>query len=138
MEYSINTQLKRIFKNMWRRCYNENHKSYKYYGGKGITICDEWLEDINKFVQWGIDNGYEPGLTIERIDNNKNYCPSNCCFLSNKQQQNHRSNNHYITYNNETHTLTEWAEITGIKYYTLKYRICRAKWSIEKALCRTR
>lgn len=65
---------------MKKRCYDESHKSYKYYGGKGITICNEWLNDFEEFYKWCINNGYKKGLTIDRIDASKNYEPENCKF----------------------------------------------------------
>ena len=124
--------------NSWRdmkiRCYNENSPSYVNYGGRGIKVCEEWLNDFMTFYKWAMANGYKKGLSIDRIDVNGNYEPNNCRWVSMKVQQNNRRNNHYITYRGETHTLMEWSEITGINYDCLKTRINTLKWSIEKAL----
>lgn len=160
---------------MKSRCTDSNHKGYKYYGEKGITICDEWREFKN-FKEWALNNGYADDLTLDRIDNSKGYSPDNCRWVSMKHQENHRSNNHIITflgksmtvrewedyfeypegaiqnrldkgwsedraiitpykrrtpaeytYQGETHTLREWAEITGIKANTLRERIRAGK-----------
>lgn len=73
-----NKRLKTIYNNMKQRCYNSNHSHYKYYGGKNIVICKDWLLHKNNFIDWAINNGYNDNLTIDRIDGNGNYEPSNC------------------------------------------------------------
>lgn len=127
------TRMYKIYKDMKTRTTNKNCPEYKNYGGRGIKICDEWLSDFRKFYYWSINNGYKDELTIDRIDVNGNYEPSNCRWTTQKVQQNNRTNNHNITYNGETHTMKQWAERLGIKYKTLERRINAYHLTIEKA-----
>lgn len=76
------TRLYRIWSQMKQRCYNKKDDAYQYYGGKGVCVCDEWREDFQKFEQWANNNGYSDDLTIDRINSNKNYEPSNCRWIS--------------------------------------------------------
>ena len=94
---------------------------------------DNWEKDFMSFYNWAYENGYEDNLTIERIDNDKNYCPENCCWISKSEQSKNRSTNHYITFNNETKTLTDWSRETGINRTTIYSRL-RKGWSIERTL----
>lgn len=131
------SKLYQTWVNMKTRCYNSNNKTYKNYGGRGIKICEEWLNKENGFINfynWAIENGYKEGLTIDRIDVNGDYKPNNCRWANWKKQQNNRGNNFKITYNNKTHTLQEWSEILPIEISssTLRNRITK-KWDIEKA-----
>lgn len=126
------TSLHSIWKGMNARCYNKNHKNYIDYGGRGITICDEWRDDFRKFYDWSIRHGYSEGLTIDRKNVDGSYCPDNCCWVTRAAQANNRRNNIKITYNGETHSLKQWAMRLNIKYSTLYYRI-KNNWNIEKA-----
>lgn len=126
------TRIYRIWAHIKDRCYNKNHKSYADYGGRGITVCDEWLESSKAFYDWSIANGYKDGLTIDRIDNNKGYYPDNCRWTTSKIQANNTRWNHNITYKGETKSIQLWGEELGIKPNTLLYRIRRG-WSIERA-----
>ena len=131
------TKLNKTWNSMKQRCNNSNCKQYKNYGGRGIKVCDEWLDKENGFINfydWSMNNGYQDNLTIDRIDVNGNYEPSNCRWANMKQQSNNRRDNHNITYNNETHTIAEWSEILNINRYTLYYRINKSNMSIEEAL----
>ena len=119
---------------MKKRCYSENEIGYENYGGRGITVCDEWKNNFEAFYNWAIENGYKDGLTLDRKDNDGQYCPENCKWSTVKEQANNRRSNHLLTLNGETHNLMEWSEITGIPYHTLKKRINGSKWSTEKAL----
>jgi len=131
------TRLYGIHAGIKDRCYNIKNKKYNYYGNRGIKVYDDWLDKKNGFINfynWAINNGYKDNLTIDRIDVNGNYEPNNCRWATMKQQANNRRNNHYITYNNETHTITEWSKILNINRYTLYDRINKSNMSIEKAL----
>lgn len=127
--------LYKLLYDMKTRCYNKNSKSYKDYGGRGIKICSEWLNSVASFVNWGLQNGYEKGLTIERIDNDGDYCPENCCFITKSEQNNNQSSNHLLTYNGKTKNIAQWAKEKGIKPATLQARI-QYGWTIEDALLR--
>ena len=134
--YWKNKRLNSILSGMKKRCYNNKNYCYKRYGGKGIKICDEWLDKDNGFVNfynWSIANGYEENLTIDRIDNNGNYEPSNCRWADFKTQCRNRTSNHLITYNGETHCLIEWCEKLNMSFGCLFARIERQKLSIEEA-----
>ena len=107
------------------RCYNIKKIAYKNYGGRGIKICDEWLQDFMNFYNWAMANGYKDTLTIERIDNDGNYEPPNCKWIPKSEQSNNRRNTHKLEYNGETHTITEWATIFGLNRDTLYNRFKR-------------
>ena len=110
---------------MKNRCYNQNCQNYSDYGGMGIKVCDEWLNDVTAFYNWAINNGYADNLTIDRINVNGNYEPNNCRWATDVEQANNRRNSHFLTYKNETHTLSEWSKITGICRGTLLMRLRR-------------
>jgi len=131
------TKIYTTWQNMKHRCYNKNFPQYKDYGGRGITICQEWLDKENGFMNfynWALTNGYKEELTIDRIDNNGNYKPSNCRWITQKEQSKNKQNNHLITYNGETHCIAEWSDKIGIKREILTNRINAYHWSIERAL----
>jgi hypothetical protein len=127
-----NKRLYIIWKSMRLRCNNPKSNHYDRYGGRGITICDEW-SDYSVFERWALENGYNDKLTIDRIDFDGNYEPSNCRWITQKQQTNNTSVNVYLEYKGETKTRAEWAELYGIPYFTLRKRLER-NWDIEKAL----
>lgn len=85
-------------------------------------------------MTWAYSNGYSDNLTIDRIDVNGNYSPTNCRWVSQKEQNNNKRNNHLLTYNGTTHTIAEWGEITGILPATIQHRVSRDGWSVEDAL----
>lgn len=114
------------------RCYNIKSHAYNCYGGRGIEICDEWKNNIVSFYNWAINNGYKDNLTIDRINVNGNYEPNNCRWVNSSIQANNRRYHKWITYNNETHNLTEWSKLLGINRQTLNKRLLIG-WSIEKA-----
>lgn len=127
-----------VHKSMMMRCYHPNAHEYENYGGRGITVCDEW-HDFERFYEWAVQNGYDENskkqseCTLDRVDHNGNYEPSNCRWVSMKTQQRNRRNNVLITYNGETHCMSEWAEIAGLKYVTFCHRL-KAGWSMEDAM----
>ena len=119
---------------MKTRCGNPKHHEYHNYGGKGISVCDEWKGSFQAFREWAIESGYADGLTIDRSDNEKNYCPENCRWATYKQQANNKTQNHLVTYNGKTQSIAQWAEELGINRVTLQARINRYGWDIEKAM----
>lgn len=120
-----NKTLKRlyvIFNGMKQRCYNKNNQNYDDYGGRGISVCQEWLDNFWKFKEWAVNNGYEENLTLDRINVNGNYEPSNCRWITNSEQQNNKMNTVYIDFYGRNITLKELSEQTGIKRNTLYSR----------------
>lgn len=128
-----NTRLFSIWSNMKTRCYNSNSLQFKSYGARGIKICTEWLNDFKKFYDWAMSNGYDDNLTLDRIDVNGHYEPSNCRWTTSKVQANNRRTNKLLEYNGEIKTLMEWCEDHEINYKTVRDRLKRG-WDIEKAL----
>ena len=122
-----------IYDNMMRRCYNEKSEKYNNYGARGIIVCDEWKNSRDEFFKWAIESGYKEDLTIDRIDVNGNYYPENCRWSNQKEQANNRTSNKTATYNNETHTISEWSEIVGIPAKTIYSRLKRG-WTDKDAL----
>ena len=117
------TKIYNVWISMRARCQNVNSRDYKYYGAKGITVCDSWNSDFDSFRRWAYENGYADGLTLDRISVYKGYGPDNCRWVDMRIQSNNRSNSIYITYSGETHTCSEWSRITGINYDTLHNRV---------------
>lgn len=126
------TRLYIIWTGMKARCTNPNAANYADYGGRGISVCDEW-KTFEPFLRFATANGYHDSLTIDRIDVNGNYEPENVRFISNYEQQSNRRNNHLIIYNGQEKTLTQWANTTGIGIKTLQQRLSHG-WTIEEAL----
>ena len=125
--------LYRVWKAVKRRCYNKDTDAYQNYGGRGIIICDEWRDDFQAFYGWAMANGYKEGLTIDRINNNGNYEPCNCRWITRKEQNNNTRRNVLIEYKGKTNTVTEWCTILNVKYAAVVRRLRRG-WSIERAL----
>lgn len=120
---------------MYCRCYYPSTNQYKNYGGKGIKVCDEWqhIEGFINFYNWAMENGYDETLTLDRIDNNKDYCPENCRWETRKNQSNHRTNNVFYTFNGETKTSKQWCDEYNINQTTFIDRLKRG-WTLEQAL----
>lgn len=123
-----------VWKGIIGRCENSKNKDFERYGGRGIKVCEEW-KDVRSFISWCNSNGYKKGLQIDRIDNNKDYCPSNCRFISPKENMANRRNT--LKFEGEALTTILEDKIKnpyGIERHTFWYRIKVAKWSVEKAL----
>jgi hypothetical protein len=107
------TRLYRIWTGMRNRCNNVRNKNYNDYGGRGITVCDEWNEYLN-FKKWSMENGYKDDLSIDRINNDKGYSPNNCRWVSRTRQMNNTRHNSLITINNITRSVIEWCRELNI------------------------
>lgn len=120
----VGTSIYYIYGNMKKRTMNPNDSRYEDYGGRGIKICEEWLGNngfIN-FYKWSLENGYQDGLSIDRVDVNGNYEPSNCRWITMEEQARNKRNTVYLTINGQTKPLREWAEISGVGAKTIWYR----------------
>jgi hypothetical protein len=118
--------------NMKQRCFDENSTFYRDYGGRGITVCDRWLDFVNFFADMG--NRPSTKHTIERINNDGNYEPSNCRWATRKEQANNRRSRRILELNGERKSLTEWATQLGIDKRRLHYRLNVLGWSVEKTI----
>lgn len=114
------TKLYGVWRSMRQRCSKPYCRQYKNYGGRGIQVCDEWNADFNAFYLWSMETGYKPGLTIDRIDVDGNYEPSNCRWATYKEQGNNKRSNIFLEFDGESHTLSEWSDITGIPYDSIR------------------
>lgn len=119
------TRIYETWQDMKRRCYNKQNVRYNRYGGRGIKVCEEWLNNFQSFYDWAIRNGYSDDLTIDRIDNDGNYEPSNCRWSTVKEQCNNRSSNINITIGNATKSLMSWCEIFNVDYKKVHARYQR-------------
>jgi hypothetical protein len=128
------TKLYSVYYSILDRCNNPNNKAYNHYGARGIKTCCEWENSFENFYTWSLSNGYQDGLTLERIDNNKGYSPSNCKWISQTEQLLNRRTTLYATIKGETKTLKEWSETSGIKYATLRCRKTNYNWPDERLL----
>lgn len=118
---------------MKRRCLNSKSCNYKYYGGRGVTVCDEWMRDVNAFYEWSISNGYTDDLTIDRIDVNGNYHPGNCRWVTMKEQCNKNKTNIYqIELHGKKYSLRDFVDIIGESYPKLLTRLQRGKTTITE------
>lgn len=131
--YADKERLYRIFRGMKTRCYNPKTKHYKDYGGRGIKICDEWLNDYMNFRNWAMENGYNDTLTIDRINVNGNYEPRNCRWATMIEQQNNVTRNRILEYKSSRKTMSEWAKIYNIPYSKFNNRI-QMGWNIERVI----
>ena len=128
------SRLHRIWSAMKDRCSNPKNMGYKNYTARGISVCDEWKNSFIAFKEWALANGYKDNLTIDRIDNNGNYEPSNCRWATRNQQARNTSRTLKISFNGKTQCAVDWAKEVGISAETIRDRIQRMKWSVEKTL----
>ena len=117
---------------MKSRCYNPNEKDYKYYGKKGVRICEEWLKNPASFEEWALSNGYKDNLTIDRIDANKDYCPENCRWISLMDNAKYKTSTKMLWVDGESHTGREWAKILKLGPNTIN--TMRRNNSIDKVM----
>lgn len=128
------TRLYRIWLQMKNRCYNAKTSRYPDYGGRGIRVCDEWLHDFQAFWDWSMSHGYADDLSIDRINNNGDYSPDNCRWVSPLVQANNSRHCRVLTFNGESHSISEWSRITGIPRHTISNRVNSYGWTVDKAL----
>ena len=126
-----------VWRDIKARTSNSKHERYNDYGGRGITMCDEWFNDYKTFKTWSIANGYRENAprgecTIDRIDVNGNYEPSNCRYITIREQASNKRNNSYFTFYGITNTVAEWARQCNVTRSALEYRIKKYGW--EQAL----
>ena len=133
-ETRIHDKLYNVWRGIKKRCLNSSHYAYEQYGGRGISMCNEWLDNFGSFYDWALKSGYAEGLTIDRIDNNGNYCPENCRWVNWKTQGNNRRTNKVLEYNGESHTIAEWARIIGVSREMLWNRLNKYGWTVEESL----
>lgn len=141
--HDSDSRLYNVWKGIKKRCYDEKSINYQWYGGEGIRVCDEWLaKDTGymSFKNWAYNNGYKEIivnnrniLTLDRINNNGDYCPENCRWITQKQQRRNTSNNINITINNETKCLQDWADEYGVNRGTANDRYHKG-WKFDEIL----
>lgn len=114
------TRLYKTYTSMKARCYRPTTTYYENYGGRGIKVCDEWLESFENFKAWADKSGYADNLTIERIDNDGNYCPENCTWITKQEQDRNKRTNHPVIYKGQEMLLTDLVKLTGLAPQTIK------------------
>lgn len=117
-----NQRLYDVWKGMRKRCYSEHHKDYRYYGKKGVVMCDEWKNSFDSFAEWAYSHGYKDSLTIERIDNSTGYCPENCTWITKSEQQQNRTDKILIEHDGKTLNLKQWCTLLMLDYAQIHYR----------------
>ena len=125
--------LRKTYDGMLYRCNNINASNYSRYGGRGIKVCEEWSNNFESFKEWALQNGYELGLSIDRIDVNGDYTPDNCRWVTMKKQANNKRTTRWVEYNGERMSVSEFAQVIGLNYSTAYFRISRG-WPIERII----
>jgi hypothetical protein len=131
LDSPFDNRLYKIWKHMLSRCYNESDVAYNRYGAIGITVCAEWKNDLHTFIAWANNNGYSERLTLDRVKNEKGYCPDNCRFVSARIQNINRKNSIYFEIDGETKALSEWAELYNQNYSTVWRRLNKGMSILE-------
>lgn len=126
------TRLYTIWRGMHNRCYKKEHDAYKWYGARGILVCEEW-HDLLSFVEWSKANGYNDKLSIDRINSNGNYEPSNCRWQTQKQQMNNVTSNKILKYRGVNYTQSEFADFFNLEYHTVRNRL-RLGWDLDQII----
>ena len=137
--YNYQKRLYKVWINIKQRCYNPNHNSYKNYGGRGITICNEWRTNYCAFEKWALEHGYDENApkwecTIDRIDNDKGYSPENCQWVSIQKNLNKKGTCLMYTHDGKTQSLADWARELGMDYNALFARMRRNGFDFEQAI----
>lgn len=127
------TRIYKIWVSMRHRCYLKSDTNYYKYGARGIQVCDEWKNDFQTFYDWAMFHGYSDDLSLDRIDNDGNYCPENCRWTTRLVQANNTRRNQIIMYNGITQSLPDWCRTLNLNYKCTRTRINVYKWSVEKA-----
>lgn len=123
--------LHEIYTNMKTRCYNDKTEQYENYGGRGIIVCDEWLNSFKMFYDWAISNGYNKNLTLDRQNNDSNYNPNNCRWVNKTVQANNRRTNKILTVGKISDTMANWSRKSGTEYYKIQRRLKKGYSDID-------
>jgi len=130
------TRLYVTWNDMKQRCSSPNNRNYHKYGARGIRVCEEWLYNFEVFLEWASENGYEDNLTIERINNNGNYEPSNCRWITNKEQQQNKRTTVCATVRNTTKNIRFWSDLSGFPHASIGKAMKNGKETMEQYLIR--
>lgn len=123
-----------VYRGMVRRCTQETSDKWQFYGARGIRVCDEWMQDYEAFGDWAMNNGWNEHMTLDRIDIDGDYEPSNCRWVDMKVQNNNKRNNIHVEYEGRDYTLAQFCEATGSKYDRARYLIFRKGYTADEAL----
>ena len=118
---------------MKTRCYNQRHVGYQWYGGRGISVCPKWRANFESFKKWALENGYNDTLSIDRIDNDGDYSPENCRWVSKSAQNSNKRNNIILEINGESLHVSAWSRKSGVKCSTIRERLKRG-WPAYEAV----
>lgn len=129
-----NHKLYGVWSSMKARCYNKNTAQYKDYGGRGVVVCEEWIDSFIVFYDWAIMNGWKEGMQLDKdLSGSKMYSPKTCIFITPKKNSNKRTSSRTIIYNGQSKTISEWADHFNISLKNLYQRLSRG-WDFEKCI----